>query len=172
MGLVKPEKTMTQTNQSTHCPESLLEDVEPASTTSNFQFTIIGKLGVSEKGLCLVCRDSTQIAVTQSKAEYPAGDMLWSVIPSSDSTASKSRLALTKLYWIAVLVPKATIPYQHWITSKTLTYCSSPTLLADHIGAAPVFTQAIPWRADDLHSRHQRNRSRHVARLPEGTAIE
>lgn len=94
MGLVKPEKTMTQTNQSTHRPESLLEDVDLASTTSNFQFTIIGKLSVSEKGLCLVCRDSTQIAVTQPKAEYPEGEMLWSVIPSSDSTGTLSSLSI------------------------------------------------------------------------------
>jgi len=93
LGSSNQKEVMTQTNQRAECQESLLTDVDP-STTNTFEFTIVGQLAAVEKGLCLVCRDSTTISVSKPKEEYPSGEMLWQVIPSTDSTGTISNLSI------------------------------------------------------------------------------
>ena len=60
--------------------------------TNAFQFAIEGHIAVSEGSQALVCNDDSRLRVIPQMKDYPSGQMMWHLIPSTNSNGSISQV--------------------------------------------------------------------------------
>ncbi len=71
--------------------------VATSGTTPVLQFTIEGHISPSEGLQELVCNDGTHLRIFPQLQDYPSGQMLWHLLPSTDSTGVISSVKVVEI---------------------------------------------------------------------------
>ena len=66
-------------------------------TKNAFQFAIEGHIAPCEGAQALVCSDGTHLRVIPQLQEYPSGQMLWHLLPSTESTGVISSVKVVEI---------------------------------------------------------------------------